>query len=114
MGTVHSSTVVTVSGGSISTNPKTNNGLLLDNRVKFVVRYMYDIDNNGFLDKNASNAWPFATPSLRAKVTGMRPLSRRTRRSWLTCGTRSPSWLILTRITKSQPKSSKKESSFHA
>jgi len=23
-----------------------------DNRVKFVVRYMYDIDNNGFLDKN--------------------------------------------------------------
>ena len=23
-----------------------------DNRVKFVVRYMYDIDNNGFLDRN--------------------------------------------------------------
>jgi len=23
-----------------------------DNRVKFVVRYMYDIDNNGYLDKN--------------------------------------------------------------
>ena len=23
-----------------------------DNRVKFVVRYMYDIDNTGFLDKN--------------------------------------------------------------
>ena len=23
-----------------------------DNRVKFVVRFMYDIDNNGFLDKN--------------------------------------------------------------
>ena len=23
-----------------------------DNRVKFVVRYMYDIDNNGFLDKH--------------------------------------------------------------
>jgi len=23
-----------------------------DNRVKFVVRYMYDLDNNGFLDKN--------------------------------------------------------------
>nr|ACR43475.1 sarcoplasmic calcium-binding protein [Crangon crangon] len=23
-----------------------------DNRVKYVVRYMYDIDNNGFLDKN--------------------------------------------------------------
>ena len=23
-----------------------------DNRVKFIVRYMYDIDNNGFLDKN--------------------------------------------------------------
>ncbi|KAL7648851.1 UNVERIFIED_CONTAM: hypothetical protein RMT77_000770 [Armadillidium vulgare] len=23
-----------------------------DNRVKFIIRYMYDIDNNGFLDKN--------------------------------------------------------------
>lgn len=23
-----------------------------DNRVKFIVRYMYDIDNNGYLDKN--------------------------------------------------------------
>jgi len=23
-----------------------------DNRVKYIVRYMYDIDNNGFLDKN--------------------------------------------------------------
>lgn len=23
-----------------------------DNRVKYVVRYMYDIDNNGYLDKN--------------------------------------------------------------
>merc|ERR1711976_230734 len=52
MGTVHSSTVVTVSGGSISTNPKTIMAYSWDNRVKFVVRYMYDIDNNGFLDKN--------------------------------------------------------------
>merc|ERR1712036_196231 len=51
MGTVHSSTVVTVSGGSISTNQRTM-AYSWDNRVKFVVRYMYDIDNNGFLDKN--------------------------------------------------------------
>merc|ERR1712186_103822 len=51
MGTVHSSTVVTVSGGSISTNLRTM-AYSWDNRVKFVVRYMYDIDNNGFLDKN--------------------------------------------------------------
>merc|ERR1711944_98797 len=51
MGTVHSSTVVTVSGGSISTNWRTM-AYSWDNRVKFVVRYMYDIDNNGFLDKN--------------------------------------------------------------
>merc|ERR1712062_588205 len=55
-----------------------------------------------------SNAWPFVTPSLKARASGMRPLSRRTKRSWLTCGTRSLSWLILTRITKSQPKSFKK------
>merc|ERR1739848_59185 len=55
MGTVNSSTVVTVSGGFQSVQ----NLIYLrtmayswDNRVKFVVRYMYDIDNNGFLDKN--------------------------------------------------------------
>merc|ERR1712004_848012 len=62
--------------------------------------------------RTTSNAWPFATPSLKARASGMRPLSRRTKRSWLTCGTRSLSWLILTRITKSQPKSSKRESRF--
>jgi len=31
---------------------KPNMAYSWDNRVKFVVRYMYDIDNNGFLDKN--------------------------------------------------------------
>merc|ERR1711883_10800 len=53
MGTVHSSTVVTVSGGYNQYKP--NSRIMAyswDNRVKFVVRYMYDIDNNGFLDKN--------------------------------------------------------------
>merc|ERR1711890_119726 len=38
---------------SISTNPILRTmAYSWDNRVKFVVRYMYDIDNNGFLDKN--------------------------------------------------------------
>merc|ERR1712141_881097 len=38
---------------SISTNPILSTmAYSWDNRVKFVVRYMYDIDNNGFLDKN--------------------------------------------------------------
>merc|ERR1712080_143262 len=64
--------------------------------------------------RTTSNAWPFATPSSKAKVNGMRPLSRRTRRSWLICGTRSQSWLISTRMAKSRLMSSKKESSFHA
>merc|ERR1711974_596369 len=53
MGTVHSSTVVTVSGGYNQYKP--NSRIMAyswDNRVKFIVRYMYDIDNNGFLDKN--------------------------------------------------------------
>jgi len=56
MGTVHSSTVVTVSGGFHSQyKPQIHIRTMAyswDNRVKFVVRYMYDIDNNGFLDKN--------------------------------------------------------------
>merc|ERR1711993_11993 len=38
---------------SISTNPILRTmAYSWDSRVKFVVRYMYDIDNNGFLDKN--------------------------------------------------------------
>merc|ERR1711879_128053 len=64
--------------------------------------------------RTTSNVWPFETPSSKAKVTGMRQLSRRTKRSWLTCGTRSPSWLTSTRMAKSKLMSSKKESSFHA
>merc|ERR1711894_295424 len=56
MGTVHSSTVVTVSGGFHSQyKPQIHIRTMAyswDNRVKFVVRYMYDIDGNGALDKN--------------------------------------------------------------
>jgi len=56
MGTVHSSTVVTVSGGFHSQyKPQIHIRTMAyswDNRVKFVVRYMYDIDGNGSLDKN--------------------------------------------------------------
>merc|ERR1712223_475626 len=62
--------------------------------------------------KPKKNAWPFVTPSLKARASGMRPLSRRTKRSWLTCGTRSLSWLILTRTMKSALKNLKRESRF--
>merc|ERR1711862_451537 len=58
--------------------------------------------------RTTSNAWPFVTPSLKARASGMRPLSRRTKRSWLTCGTRSLSWLILTRTMKSALKNLKR------
>merc|ERR1719384_784508 len=64
--------------------------------------------------KMTSNASPSATPSSRVRVTGTKPLSRRTRRSWLTCGTKSLSWLTLIRTEKSQHKSSLRESSLHA
>jgi len=40
-------------GGETSTSAVTKTmAYTWDNRVKYVVRYMYDIDNNGFLDKN--------------------------------------------------------------
>merc|ERR1712011_8256 len=52
MGTVHSSTDVTVSVVQSVQTQKPIMAYSWDNRVKFVVRYMYDIDNNGFLDKN--------------------------------------------------------------
>merc|ERR1712165_173192 len=53
MGTVHSSTVVTVSGGSYQYKPNYRTmAYSWDNRVKFIVRYMYDIDGNGALDKS--------------------------------------------------------------
>merc|ERR1711862_778945 len=58
--------------------------------------------------RTTSNAWPFVTPSLKARASGMRPLPRRTKRSWLTCGTRSLSWLILTRTMKSALKNLKR------
>merc|ERR1711862_201748 len=53
MGTVHSSTVVIVSWWFNQYKPiKPIMAYSWDNRVKFVVRYMYDIDGNGALDKN--------------------------------------------------------------
>merc|ERR1712107_754848 len=71
-----------------------------DNRVKFVVRYMYDIDNNGFLDKNDFECLAVRNTVIEGKGDWMKLLSRRTRRSWLTCGTRSLSWLTSTRTEK--------------
>merc|ERR1711997_429044 len=61
---------------------------------------MYDIDGNGSLDKNDFECLAVATPSSRARVTGTRPPSKRTRRSWLTCGMKSLSWPISTRTVK--------------
>merc|ERR1712029_820041 len=53
MGTAHSSTVVIVSWWFNQYKPKKPiMAYSWDNRVKFVVRYMYDIDGNGALDKN--------------------------------------------------------------
>jgi len=38
-----------------------------DNRVKYVVRYMYDIDNNGFLDKNDFDCMAVRTSIIETK-----------------------------------------------
>ncbi|KAB1688473.1 hypothetical protein FNE60_29815 [Klebsiella pneumoniae] len=40
-----------------------------DNRVRFVVRYIYDVDNNGFLDKNDFEAMAFRSTVLEGKGT---------------------------------------------
>merc|ERR1739844_231137 len=50
--------------------------------------------------KTILNVWPFATPSSRERVIGTRLPSKRTRKSWLTCGTKSLSWLISIRTVK--------------
>merc|ERR1712021_277313 len=52
------------------------------------------------------NVWPFATPSSRERVTGTRKPSKRTRKSWLTCGTKLLSWLISIRTVKLTHKNS--------
>merc|ERR1712088_1222812 len=56
--------------------------------------------------KTILNVWPFVTPSSRERVTGTRLPSKRTRKSWLTCGTKLLSWLISIRTVKLTEKNS--------
>merc|ERR1711963_543468 len=101
MGTVHSSTVVTVSGGFfISTN------LIIFKEQWLTLGITASNSSSGTCTtlmvtvpwtRTTLSVWPFATPSSKARETSIKPLSRRTRRSWLTCGTRSLSWLTSTR-----------------
>merc|ERR1711955_159351 len=77
-----------------------------DNRVKFVVRYMYDIDNNGFLDKNDFECLAVRNTVIETKGKWTRECTKRTRKSWPTCGTKSQTSLTSTRMAKYQLKSS--------
>merc|ERR1712024_415811 len=79
-----------------------------ENRVKFIVKFMYDIDDNGALDKNDFECLAVRNTVIEGKGEWNEALSRRTKRSWLTCGTRSLSWLILTRTMKSALKNLKR------
>merc|ERR1711956_199167 len=86
MGTVQSSTVVIVSG-SISTNSKLDKqwltlGITAQSSSSGTCTTLTE---TVLWTKAILNAWPSATPSSRARVTGMRLLSKRTKRSWLTC-----------------------------
>merc|ERR1711971_884789 len=107
MGTVQSSTVVIVSG-SISTNSKLEQkwltlGITAQSSSSGTCTTLTETVpwTNLIL-----NAWPSATPSSRARVTGMRLLSKRTKRSWLTCGTKLLSWLTSTRTARLTEKNS--------
>merc|ERR1712209_231891 len=112
MGTVHSSTVVTVSGGFfISTN------LIIFKEQWLTLGITASNSSSGTCTtlmatvpwtRTTLSVWPFATPSSRARETSIKPLSRRTRRSWLTCGTRSLSWLTSTRMERFQVRNSKR------
>merc|ERR1711974_217412 len=115
MGTVLSSTVVIVSG-SISTNTQRETQWL-------TLGITASSSSSGTCTTSMAtvlwtrtilNVWPFVIPSSRARVTGTRLPSKRTRRSWLTCGTKLLSWLISIRTVKLTQKNSQRESSFHA
>merc|ERR1712117_970606 len=101
MGTVLSSTVVIVSG-SISTNTyRDTQWLTLGITVSSSSSGTCTTSTAMVLwTKMILNAWLFATPSSRARVTGTRLPSKRTRRSWLTCGTKLLSWLTSIRTVK--------------
>merc|ERR1712179_420790 len=105
MGTVLSSTVVIVSG-SISTNTyRDTQWLTLGITVSSSSSGTCTTSTAMVLwTKTTLNVWLFATPSSRARVTGTRLPSKRTRRSWLTCGTKLLSWLISIRTVKSVQK----------
>merc|ERR1712172_131215 len=89
MGTVQSSTVVIVSG-SISTNIKLEKQWLTlgITALSSSSGTCTTLTETVPWTKAILNAWQSVTPSSRARVTGMRLLSKRTKRSWLTCGTK--------------------------
>merc|ERR1712193_389712 len=107
MGTVLSSTVVIVSG-SIRTNTyRDTQWLTLGITVSSSSSGTCTTSTAMVLwTKTILNAWLFATLSLRARVTGTKLLSKRTRRSWLTCGTKLLSWLTLIRTVRLTQKNS--------
>merc|ERR1712038_703870 len=115
MGTVHSSTVVTVSWWFNQYKTQREQWLTLGTTVSSSSSgTCTTLTTTVSWTRTTLNAWPFATPSSRAKENGTMPLSRRTKRSWLTCGTRSLNWLISTRMVRFLSMSSKRDSSFHA
>merc|ERR1711962_1993457 len=77
-----------------------------DNRVKFVVRYMYDIDGNGSLDKNDFECLAVRNTVIEGKGDWNEATFKRTRRSWLTCGTKLLSWLTSIRTVRLTQKNS--------
>merc|ERR1712110_969172 len=107
MGTVLSSTVVIVSG-SISTNTyRDTQWLTLGITVSSSSSGTCTTSTAMVLwTKTILNAWLFVTPSSRVRVTGKRLPSKRTRRSWQTCGTKLLSWLTSIRTVKLTQKNS--------
>merc|ERR1711997_1170499 len=107
MGTVLSSTVVIVSG-SIRTNTYRDTqwltrGITVSSSSSGTCTTLTAMV---LWTKTILNVWPFATPSSRERVIGTRLPSKRTRKSWLTCGTKSLSWLISIRTVKLTHKNS--------
>merc|ERR1712121_280577 len=58
--------------------------------------------------RTTSSAWPSETPSSRPRENGAKTSTKRTRKSWPTCGTKSQNWLTSTRMAKYQLRNSKR------
>merc|ERR1712026_503759 len=79
-----------------------------DNRVKFVVRYMYDIDNNGFLDKNDFECLAVRNTVIEGKGDWNEATFKKNQEVMANLWNEIPSWLILTRTVKSALKNLKR------